>query len=47
MLACFGHKLVLPKNARQSQVQGNQKNRCKMEQLALSNLKRSGFVQIS
>jgi len=38
--------LFTAKNDRQSQCQPNQKNRSRKEQIALPNLKRSGFVLI-
>ncbi|MDQ0637911.1 hypothetical protein QF042_001476 [Pedobacter sp. W3I1] len=46
MLACLNNTQVLPKNAVNPKGQGNQKNSCRKEQIALPNLKRSGFVFI-
>jgi hypothetical protein len=44
LLACFNKLQVLPKNAVNRKGQENQKNRSCSLQLALTNLKRSGFV---
>jgi hypothetical protein len=46
VLACFNNTQVLPKNAVNPKSRRNQKNRCSSGKLALTNLKRSGFVFI-
>jgi hypothetical protein len=46
MLTCFNNAQALPKNAVNPKGRRNQKNSCRKEQIALPNLKRSGFVFI-
>jgi hypothetical protein len=47
MLACFKISQPLAKNVVNPKSRGNQKNRCSPDKLALTNLKRSGFVFIN
>ena len=47
MLADLYKPQSLPKDAVNPKLRENQKNRCPMVQIALPNLKRSGFVFIS
>ena len=47
MLGSLKEVQGIPKNAVNPKSQGNQKNRCSSRKLALTNLKRCGFVFIS
>jgi hypothetical protein len=46
LLACFNKLQALPKNAVNPKGRQNQKNSCRIAQMAQPNLKRSGFVFI-
>jgi hypothetical protein len=47
MLGCLKDTRILPKDVVNPKSQGNQKNSCSSGKLALTNLKRSGFVFIN